>query len=232
MLTELINPDHIISYNSVLAHKIGLHETLYLTELCKQMAYTQSCYIVPDTTLIERHTTFSKTEQKKLLSTLIDMGLVIYNKTNAVYKVDTSVLAGLFTTKDKEVVASFDKVKKSAKKEDKSKYILRSIKSKINPDYPYIIKEALIEWLEAIQARFGFVNATMLTAAMNILNPIIQSDVKKAEEIIKICTVNGYKEMQWGINKYNTLQKLDVSSTVSTTVHMNNAVADLSDDFF
>lgn len=230
MLNELINPNNIISFNCSLAQKIGLHETLYLTEFYKQLDYCQEPEIIPNNSIINLHTTLTNKEQEKAKNVLLQMGILEFNNIDNTYKVNEAVLVGLFTTEDKEVLVDFNKVKKSAKKTDKSEYILKSVKSKINKDYPFIVKEALSNWLDAIHGRFGFVNNAMLVSAMKLLDPIIRNNPETAIEIIEICTVNGYKEIQWGINKYNNLQKVEANSHISSTI--NKVQQELSTDYF
>ena len=70
----------------------------------------------------------------------------------------------------------------------------------------------------------------MLISAMKLLDPIIRNNPETAMEIIEICTVNGYKEIQWGINKYNNLQKVEANSHISSTI--NKVQQELSTDYF
>lgn len=240
MLIDIISTNNMQSYNVWLAHKIGLNNAIYLNILIetnfkaiKINDLFNGDYFLVDREYVEERTTFNPSEQLKMEDALISMGILTRLEEKICVKLNLDVITGLATTNDEAVLNSFEKVKNSASKEDKTSYILRAVKCKINPRYPAVIKEGLSNWLDAIASRFGFVNSTMIESAQNILEPIIYSDLHKAEEIIRICTVNGYKDMEWGINKYNSLQKVSVNNSVNTNVVMNNnQSANLSDDFF
>ena len=240
MLIDIISTNNMQSYNVWLAHKIGLNNSIYLNLLIeinskaikKNRIYDDGFFCV-DRDYIATRTTFNTSDQLKMDNILANMGIVTISEDKKYVKLNLEVITGLSTTTDEAVLNNFEKIKTNAAKEGKTSYILRAVKGKINPRYPAIIKEGLSNWLDAIAARFGFVNSTMIESAQSVLEPIIYSDIHKAEEIIRICTVNGYKDMEWGINKYNSLQKASVNNSVNTNVVMNNNQSvSLSDDFF
>ena len=240
MLIDIISTNNIQSYNVWLAHKIGLNNSIYLNLLIeinskaikKNRIYDDGFFCV-DRDYITTRTTFNTSDQIKMDDILANMGIVTISEDKKCVKLNLEVITGLSTTTDEAILNSFEKVKKSASKESKSKYVLRSVKARINPKYPYNIQEGLKGWLDALVERFGYVNTTIIESAQKVLEPIIYSDLQKAEEIIRICTVNGYREMEWGINKYNSLPKISANNSVHTNVVMNhNKSADLSDDFF
>ena len=242
MLIDIISSDNIQSYNTWLAHKLGLHTSIYLSVLIElnskaiknnELKEDKFHSFNIDRDYITSKTTFSLDEQHKLDDILCNMCILKLSTDKTYGCLNFEVLTGLSLTENQDILNSFERVKKNASKEPKSTYILRSVKSKINPKYPYQIQQGLKDWLEALVDKFGFINSATLDSAQKLLDPIIYSDLKKAEEVIKICTINGYREMEWGINKYNSLQKLSVNNSVNTNVSMNSDKSiNLSDDFF
>lgn len=238
MLSDIITPRNNQTYNVWLAHKIGLNNAIFLSVVMdlyfiekQNKALQDDRYFYINQDYIYDRTTYSYADQDKCCSTLISMGFIELKSINQI-AINFDTIACVSTTTDSSVIDSVEKIKKNAHKESKTTYVLRNVKSKINPRYPGSVQQALRDWLDAIAQKFNFVNYALLESAQTFLNPIVWSDVRKAEEIIKICTANGYREMEWGLNKYNLLHKVNAVNKVSTTVNVSSEAVPLTDEFF
>lgn len=234
MLVDILSSCNYQSYNVYLAHRIGLNNAIYLNALIDLYQYTKNYnslqfeeYFYIDRSWITQKTTYTTDEQLKLESTLISMGLVVLAEDKNYATVNLDTIAGLSTTSDQSVIDSFKKVKDSASKSsEKSAYVLKAVKNNISASLPTEVQNALSLWLDSVYAKSKFVNNTLLKSAEDFLMPIINSNLNKALEVIRICTVNGYREMDWGLKKYESLHGNGVTTTI------RNKDTKLSHDYF
>ena len=102
MLVDLLSTDCQVSYNCNLAQVVGLHASIYLTELINisrkatiKNKLLDGKYFIVDRNYIEQRTTFDATEQKGLEKTLSQINVLSFGAaTDSVY-LDLDVLSGL-----------------------------------------------------------------------------------------------------------------------------------------
>ena len=235
MLVDVISLQNYQAYNVPLANKIGLSNSIYLSVLIDlfQIASQNGATIDDDYFWIDREyvksrTTFTIEEQLKFEDTLLHMGFIRMSADKKYIRVDLNMVIGISTTTNEDVINCFDVVRQQANKSSKKESILRAVSRKINSNYPGNIQEALKDWLSTIADKYGYVNNAMIDNAQKILDNIIWTDLKRAEETIKIATLQAYRDMTWACTRYDELHKND---SVKTTVQTNNTQS-LSNDYF
>lgn len=229
ILFDILNPYSTQSFNLYFAHKFGLEVAIYLNAIMEyQRAYIGTDdYFEINRQYLQARTTLTEKQQKKVEDTLYKLEILLTqdDKVNINY----DILVELSTTTDTEVSQSVNQIKKNATKKDKSFYGFVNVRKRIDKlNVDDDVKESLKQWLEAVYGKFGFVNKVMEQSAVDFILPILQTDKEKALQIIKISTVNAYKEMQWGLNKYNSMQTIqDTQANVKTTVLENKNDSDV-----
>lgn len=235
MLVDVLSLQNYQSYNVLLASKIGLNNAIYLSVLIDLFHLASQSdsvvgddYFWIDREYVKSRTTFSVEDQLKFEETLIRMGFIYLSEDKKYVRIDLNVVTGISTTLNEDVISCFNTVRQQANKGGKREGILRAVSRKINSNYPGNIQEGLRDWLSTIVEKYGYVNNVMIENAQNLLDNIIWTDLKRAEDIIKIATVQAYRDMTWAITRYDELHKND---NVKTTVQTNN-VQTLSNDYF
>ena len=235
MLTDILGTNNYQVYNVWLAHKIGLNNAIYLDVLINLYRYAVNSgmlfdgdYFILDKEYVKERTTFGEREQSALADTLVSIGLISISPDKESVKVNLDSLVGLSSIASEDVLESFKKIKKTSNKDSKSTYVLQSVKKNIDKKYSKSMNKGFADWLDAVYGKFGFVNNKMLQVAEKKIDELMATDKTKAEKVLELCTINGYKEIDWGIKKYNTLYG---QNTVTTTIQETKDTT-LSTDFF
>lgn len=235
MLVDVLSLRNYQSYNVLLAQKIGLNASIYLSvllDLYQKASETETIvaddYFWVDREYVKLRTTFTVEEQLKLEETLISMGFVFLSDDKKYVRLELNTITGIATTLNEDVIACFDTVRKQSSRVDKKRGQLIAVGRLIRADYPGNLKEALREWLKTISDKYGYVNKQMLEKAQEKLDPIVFSDLTRALDIVQIATVQAYRDMTWALTRYDELHKND---TVKTNVQITNTQS-LSNDYF
>ncbi len=235
MLVDVLSFQNYQSYNVPLANKIGLNNSIYLSVLIdlfqiasQNGATMDNNYFWVDREYVKSRTTFPIEEQLKIEETLLHMGFIYLSIDKKYIRLDLNMIIGISTTTNEDIMNCFDVVRQQANKGSKKESILRAVTRKINSNYPGNIQNALKDWLSTIADKYGYVNTAMIDNAQKILDNIIWTDLKRAEETIKIATLQAYRDMTWACTRYDELHKND---SVKTTIQTNNTHI-LSKDYF
>lgn len=229
MLIELLSNSNNQTYNVWLAHKIGLNVAIYFSVLLddyklalEEGTVDDEQFFTPNRKFITAKTTFIETDQFNFEECLAKLGFITLSKDKSKCKLNLTLFIGMMNAENKEIDTFCTAIKNTSV--NKNEGILIGVKKKINKNYPGNVQNALGEWLNTINEKYGYVNKTMISQAQKQLDNFIYSDLNKALEIIEIATVQAYRDMTWAITRYNELHKNDaVKTTVLTTKqHLSN----------
>ena len=214
MLVDILSPGNYVSYNVYLAHMLGLDCAIYLSELLRideqsnQNDTTGDGKFTVDRAYIARRTTFDDKKQKSLDERLSDIGIVSLEKPKGnVMSLNLPLLVDLVSENDENSKKAFEKFLKTCeaknKKKTKEEVMRENLYTCIRTENAEL-REAYTQWIDAIFDRFGWMAKASVTFAQDAVDKESSYDLDVALDIIKIATINGYKDMQWAINTYES----------------------------
>ena len=208
MLFDMLSTDMYVSFNCKLAHRIGLHASIYVTELLNinRKAFIKNKLTVDgffkiDRNYVEQRTTLSKKEQKELDEILVNLNILeISSNSKDILKLDIDALTGVMLDDRKTIEAKIKPIVKR-KRVTKKEEITIALKNKIETDNPEL-KQAYEEWIDAVMDHQGWMASASVVEGQKIIDRYTQKDLDLALEIIKIATINGWRDMTWAIDKF------------------------------
>ena len=214
MLIDILSPGNYVSYNVYLAQMLGLECAIYLSELLRineqlnQNANLKEGKFIVDRAYIARRTTFDDKKQKALEERLADIGLINLEKSKRnVISLNLPFLVDMVSDSDENNKKSIEKLWKTceakSKKKTKEEVMRENLYACIRTENAELIT-AYMQWIDAICDRFGWMAKASVTFAQDAVDKESSYDLDVALDIIKIATINGYKDMQWAINTYES----------------------------
>lgn len=97
--------------------------------------------------------------------------------------------------------------KKTRKKgETKTQAHINMLKGKIFTDVP-VLQQAYCDWIDSVyEMKKGIISVQSIQIQQDELYKYANGDADKMVEILKIATVNGYRNLEWAINRYAETQ--------------------------
>lgn len=226
MLLDLLSTDMSVSYNVKLAHRIGLHTSIYVTELINiYRKATQKGKIVDekyfrvDRDYVELRTTLTKEEQRELDQALKNISVVkISSKNRDTIGIDIEELSKLVLDDDANKIEGTVKTQLKKKAPTKKDAIIAQLKSYVSASNEEL-RDAYYEWIEEAYARNGWMSAASIREAQRAIDNYSGMDLDIALDILHIASTNGYKDIMWAIDRYekNGMYKKITSQVNSTT---------------
>lgn len=213
MLLDMLGTDMYVSYNVKLAHKIGLHASIYITELLninrkaiQKEKTIDDIYFKVDRDYIVQRTTLKKDEQKQLDEMLSDLGVVKINKSSKdVITLDVDALTGILLD-DRRVVESQVKEVVKSSKQTKQDKIVESVKRSVPLTDPEL-RKAYFVWIDSVFARYGWMSTAAVTKAQREIDSYTGKDLDMAIDILNNAAVNGDRDIDWTIDRYRKNHK-------------------------
>ena len=212
MLVELLSTSNYVQFNIRLAHIIGLEPAIYINELLSinekaiRKATLKGCMMKLDRDYIYSRTTISIDKQIEIELKLSKIGLIIKPDDEPnMTAVDISMLTGLIMAEDEELIKSVQKLAKvkGASKSAKRQAITARMKDSITVENEEL-RVAYFEWIDAAVAKTGWLSNKAIKLAQTLVDEFANHNLDVALKVIEIAAVNGYKDMQWAINKYKS----------------------------
>lgn len=214
-----------LNINIKLAQIIGLTNAAYVSvaldalyQAKKKNKIDADGFFKLDRKYVFRQTTLSTAEQKQCEKELETLGLVLRNenKTDSI-AFDVGAVYSLITTDDEKVLdeaktklGQIQKVDKELAKKDALIVYFKKLIKEVDFD----VREALYNWVEAID---GKCNKQTILMFEEDLNKYTQNKKDKLA-IIKLATINGWREASWAINRFERDGKqLVQNNTISNT---------------
>ena len=214
MLIDMINVNNYGSYNRVVAQLFGLSAAVYCNELIsiyqkaiKKNKIIDGEYFNLDRRYITNQTTLTNEEQLTIDEKWMQVGLLEKHIDNPdVIKLDIDMLVAILSGQDKDAIDKIVKVikikGKGAEKESKRQITIKALKySMVCSNYELLT--ALRGWVDSIYANpNGYLSKMSIKTFQDTLNEYTKGDLDVALSIVKIASIQGYKDCNWAINTY------------------------------
>lgn len=207
MLIDLLCTSNYVSYNVKIAEILGLHTAIYLAEItninCKAINKSKlndDSSMTIDREYLKKRTTLDEKEQKEIEKNLLDLGILNLVSGNYV-KLNIQALTSILMTNDEKLVEEI-KVNTKKKKRNKDECILDNLKNNLVSITNDELRCAYEGWIESVYAKQGWLSAANVKAAIIEVDKFSQRNLDKALEILRIASVNGYRDIQWAISYY------------------------------
>lgn len=228
--------DNYVNFNIQFAQILGLHTAIYVSELLNinekavRKKKVKDNFFTIDRKYIKDRTTIDIPEQKEIDKCLLNLGILKQDKDNMdTLTLDLTVLTSLVSS-EPTTVKDLQKIVKNAapKKKTKSAIIADSLKAKLNVSNPEL-HELYCQWIDTVMHKQGWMSATSVTTAPQVLDAYCDHNLDMALEIMKIASLNGYRDIQWAINSYEDDHKVSYKPSKNVT---NRAQVRVSSEVF
>ena len=212
MLIELLSTSNYVSYNTKLAQLLGLHASIYLSELMSindkaiRKDKTSESSFVLDREYMTRRTTFDIEEQLEIEKNLIKLSILEKpsDDKNCII-INLHMLTTLIMSTDDELlenVESLAKLKKASKsrstKSDSIKAkLMRSI-SATNDE----LREAYSIWIDSVCDKENWMSKAAVLEGQSVVDNFSQHNLDVALKVINIASIHGLRDMNWAVDKY------------------------------
>lgn len=224
MLIDLLSMDNYVNFNIQFAQILGLHTAIYLSELLNinekavRKNKVKDNFFTIDRKYIKDRTTLEVTEQKEIDACLLGLGILKQDKENMdTLTLDLTVLASLVSS-EPTTIKDLQKIVKNAmpKKRTKAAAIADNLKAKVDVKNPELY-ELYCQWIDTVIHKQGWMSVTSVTTAPQVLDAYCDHNLDLALEIMKIASLNGYRDIQWAINSYESEHKVSYKPSKPVT---------------
>lgn len=234
-----------LTINIKAAQLFGLNSAAYLALLLK--IYNKACYkdklVEKDYFKVDRKyitNVLGLLQEEQLVCDHNLMKLAILKKhpdDPDIVSIDINMYLSLLASDD---VKLFDEVRKQMKinkpkgvKQSQRQSLINNLKDSITCSN-YELLTALRDWVEGVYARpNGFLSKSAIQIFQDTLNKYTQGDLDLALRIVKIATVQGYRDCTWAIHVYEKDNKMKANNIgVRVTEQAAADAADISDIVF
>ena len=234
MLIDLLSTANYNMYNVSVANKIGLHASIYLSEIMNindkaiRKNKVEDNYFTIDREYVEKRTTLKKEEQIDIDKLLLELNILEKSNSNdCKVRLNVSVLASLLMSDDEELLKDVNKILKKNKssktnKLTKAESIAKNLKLNIVTEN-IELRNAYFAWIDSVIAKDGWMVKTAVMSAQNAIDTFSQRNLDVALKVLEIATINGYRDMSWAINKYKSDNRNIKQNFVNPTVPVNNS---------
>lgn len=220
MLINLVSTESYGSYNIQLANMLGLETAVYLNELLNingkaiRKNALSDCFFTLDRDYVKSVTTLDTETQIGIDEKLIELG-ILSRKDDLVdtIKVDTMSLVALMQSEDDDLKSAIEKLAKIKTKKSKTESLSTNLKRFVNSGNQQL-DDLLKSWVEEVVTKLGRFNKVGVIDGQDKLIKFAEGDLLKAIEVVKIATINGYKDMDWAINTYKEKHKDEKHLTI------------------
>ena len=212
MLLDLISPSQQCYFNIKLAHLLGLHTAIYLSEILsinekavRKGRCVEGSYIV-DRDYIESRTTLTPDEQLNIDAKLKSLGILDFadNIPNQL-TLNITMLTTMLMEDNERLRSTVDEVNRvisKAPKKDKRQSIFYALKRGLDCSNDEL-RTALCDWIDGVAANpRGFLTKKTVNIFREKVDEFAQHNLDVALGVIQIATVHGYADATWAIKKY------------------------------
>lgn len=219
MLVDFISRENYNSYNVKLANILGLNNAIYLSTLI-DIYYTymaknkvdESGFIKIKRDYVKSITTFTLEMQYELDRQLSYISLLTVKEKDLI-KLDINKIISIFDEDNKFAVEEIKKLipKKRSKQDVIKDELKREIKS-TNGE----LRDAYSNWIDAVFSRQGWMTKASVVSGQQLIDKYSHRNLDIAIEILNIASINGYRDIQWAIDRY------DSEKSKSTSIDLKN----------
>lgn len=210
MLIELLSMSNYVSYNVKVAEVLGLHAAIYISELMNindkaiRKNKINNTSFKLDRSYMTKRTTISEDEQIDIENNLMKIGLIEKpSEDKDDITLNINILTALLMSTDEELIGNIKNLKKgkNTSKSTKAEKIREQLKSNIVTTNEEL-REAYSSWIDTVYAKQGWMSKKSVIAAQQIVDDFSHRDLDVALQLISIADTNGYRDMEWAVNKY------------------------------
>lgn len=215
MFIDILNSNNYISFNIKTAQIFGLNTAVYISEIFnivqtvkRKQKFVDKDYFKLDRKYVFIRTTLSIEEQLRIDEKLVKVGILYKHTENPdTMKIDVKMFASIITSDDVELIEDLSKklegLNKKDPKESKKQAIITALKNSIQCS-DYELLTALRDWVDAIFAnpKGNYLSNASIKLFQETLNNYTKGDLDLALRLIKIATIQGYRDCTWAISVY------------------------------
>ena len=239
MLIDLLSMSNYVSYNIKLAELLGLHSAIYISEIMNindkaiRKNKVDSNYFRLEREYIKSRTTLEEKEQLSIEDNLIKLGILERGKDSNELSLNITTLTTLMMSADETLidnVKKLSKVKKPSTRTSKKEQIKNNLKVAILTTNVEL-KSAYESWIDAVYEKDGWMTKEAVTHAQEVIDTASNRHLDIALEILKIASVNAYRDMSWAVNAYRAQYKVNYKIKSPTTQNVKKETQ-LSNEVF
>jgi len=215
MLLDLLCTDNYISFNIKVANTMGLHAAIYINELMnisrkaeKKATFTPDGFMIVDRNYIMSRTTLSIEEQSTLDKKIQKVGVIELKEDNPdCLQVHIDILANIIASDEAALLQKVSKMT-AVKKNSPGAGIsarqrnIQALKNCIKCSNTELL-EAYWDWVDGVYANpKGFLSKKSIEIFQRGLDDFTKGDLDLALKILEIATINGFRCVDWAIEKF------------------------------
>lgn len=211
MLIELLSMSNYGHFNIKLAQILGLETAIYLSEIMNinekaiRKEKIEEDFFTIDRNYIEKRTTISAKKQEEIEKTLLKIGILEKTQeTSNTICLNINILTSILMNPDEKLIKNINKIIKQNSKSPrmrKDEAIKQNLKNQIFTTNDELTA-AYGKWIEAVYDKEGWMSTEAIVAAQEIIDNFSNRNLDLALNIIRIATINGYRDMSWAIKAY------------------------------
>ena len=235
MFLDLIATDNQISCNVKAAKLLGLDTAIYLNELIninakaisKGKVDSNGFFLLKRTYITDR-TTLSVYRQLELDKGLENVEIISKDPNDQDrLKVDIEMYASILANQDTSIANKVEKLAtkktKTEKDQEKREAIANNLKLGVRCNNDEL-RMAYYGWIDSVCSKpNGFLSKSVIKIFEDTINNYAKGDLDLALALLKIATINAYKNAEWAINIYEkdknqlrtTQNRVDTPTTLS-----------------
>ena len=240
MLIELLSTSNYVSYNIKLAELLGLHAAIYISELMNindkaiRKNKLNDNYFKLTREYITKRTTLDEKEQLEIEQNLLKLGILEKGENDDDLSLNITTLTTLMMSTDEQLldnVKKLTKLKTKAPKATKAEKIKEELKTNVVTSNEEL-REAYYDWIDAVYAKQGWLSKKAVVCAQSQVDEFSKRNLDVALKLIEIASINGYRDMEWAINKYNSQFNVSYKLTSTPNTPTATRTTELSSEVF
>lgn len=230
MLVNLLASSNMGTYNITIAHIFGLQSAIYINELINitEKAFRKNKvdegFICLDREYITQRTTLSVEEQLDIDKKLIEIGILQKSESGNL-NLNLLELSNIMMCDEETLNANIEQIMKRVKKATK-KTKEEAITEKLHAYISTQNAELRVEyykWIDAVIQKEGWMSASAVSCGELIVDNFSNHNLDTALTLVRIASINGYRDMQWAVNNFNQNYQLRyISNTEKVTSLLNS----------
>lgn len=236
MLVNLLATSNQGSYNITLAHMFGLPCAIYINELINitekalRKNKVSEGFITLDRAYIEARTTLSVEDQLDIDKRLIEVGILQKSDCGNL-NLNILELSNIMMCDDetlnKDIEQIMKRVKKATKR-TKEESIAEKLKSHIQTTNQEL-REAYSQWIDTVIQKEGWMSVSAVICGEQIVNNFANHNLDTALCLVRIASINGYRDIQWAINSFQ--QNYQLKYVCADTSYSNEQESEVAEVF-
>lgn len=221
MLIDMLSTSNQVSFNIKLAELLGLHASIYISELMNIYVKADKKGKLEDNhfklvrSYMTSRTTLDETEQVEIEDYLLKLGIVEKGAEPDSISLNITNLTAIMMSPDEQLIDKAKKKRKratSAEKATKDEKIKANLKANLIVQNPEL-REAYEGWIDAVYDKQGWMSVKCVVVAEKTVDSFSNRNLDVALKLLEIASVHGYRDIQWAISKYNQEFKFSYSTT-------------------